>query len=541
MGILDKTNAGSVNQQVTDESIAPVEAIANLSEGEATEEFSSVLGGIEPEITTLVGSDDQLTIASFDVANLDPHQEAVEGVAGNNPNYIDDDLGEGRFDTIAAQIVNQLQSPDIIALQGVQDNDGAEISDVVDASLTYQTLIDAIVAAGGPEYTFFDIPPENGQDGGQPGGNVRSGYLYNPQRLSFIPESGERIIDPDLFDGNAFQNSPKPLVAKFEFNQQEVFIINNHFSGSEIPSPLDVSSDVQRAQAQLVNNYIDSILESNPQAKAVVLADLSKSETSSPTSTADTEAASNAADNPAASFSVAASEFFSPWQILQGEIDGEIPVLTDLSDMFPKSNQSVVSRDLPTDTRVLVSENLAESTEYDVINGIDQSSDRNSSVVRLNIPESLTEIIGTSAGDLLIGTDGDDLLKGLKGRDTLIGGLGDDILVGGMDGDILTGGEGADQFVFNSFYERTDLITDFNVSEDKLILTDVVAGLDNYQGTDPIADGYMRFFEMGSSVWVQFDVDGSEGPAVFTTLVELDNLLASATTNDLVIGDNVII
>lgn len=374
------------------------------------------------------GSDAPLAIASFDVANLDPYPEAVEPVVGNNAN---DDLGEGGLDAIATRIVNLLKSPDIIALPSL------------DANFTAQTLIDAIADAGGPQYAFFDIPPENSQGGGQPGSNRRLGYLYNPERLDFIEGSGERIVDPDLSDGDAFENSPKPLAARFEFNQQQIVLVDNRLSQTEV-SPLVANSPGQLTRTQIVEDYVNAVLAHDPQAKALVLPDLSNAEMSSLTATTETDTATDA----------------------------------------------------------------------------------------------IVNIIGTSASEVLIGTDGNDIIYGLRGRDQLTGGLGDDILVGGMDGDMLTGGAGADQFVFNSLNERTDWITDFDVREDKLILTDVMAEL-NYQGTDPIADGTMQFFEWGSSVRVQFDNDGT-GPAVFTTLVEL-TLTGNATAADLVIGENVIL
>jgi Ca2+-binding RTX toxin-like protein len=145
-------------------------------------------------------------------------------------------------------------------------------------------------------------------------------------------------------------------------------------------------------------------------------------------------------------------------------------------------------------------------------------------------------IIGTSGNDALIGSDGNDIIRGLGGRDTLIGGKGNDTLVGGADGDLLTGSEDRDKFVFNSFSERTDIITDFNVNEDSLVLTKVFTAL-NYNGVNPIADGYMQFVQQGSSTAVQVDLDGINGSSPFMTLVVLENVTAS----NLIVGNNVII
>ncbi len=148
----------------------------------------------------------------------------------------------------------------------------------------------------------------------------------------------------------------------------------------------------------------------------------------------------------------------------------------------------------------------------------------------------VNEITGTSGNDELIGSDGNDIISGLEGRDTLIGGAGNDILVGGLDGDRLTGGGGSDQFVYYSYRERTDTITDFNVNQDTLVLGNLLADL-NYSGVDPIADGYIQFVQQGSSTRVQIDQDGTDGSYPFMTLLILENV----TATNLVVGSNVII
>jgi Ca2+-binding RTX toxin-like protein len=148
----------------------------------------------------------------------------------------------------------------------------------------------------------------------------------------------------------------------------------------------------------------------------------------------------------------------------------------------------------------------------------------------------VNEITGTSGNDQLIGSNGDDLISGLEGRDTLIGGAGNDILVGGLGGDQLTGGAGSDQFVYDSVSERTDIITDFSFNEDKLVLSNLLANL-QYNGVDPIADGYLQFVQQGSSTRVQIDQDGTNGSYPFMTLVILENV----TATNLVVGSNVII
>ena len=72
-------------------------------------------------------------------------------------------------------------------------NDG-----VVDATLTLERLIAAIQAAGGPRYDFRQIDPVDDQDGGEPGGNIRVGFLFRTDRgLAFVDRPGGRLDDAD--------------------------------------------------------------------------------------------------------------------------------------------------------------------------------------------------------------------------------------------------------------------------------------------------------------------------------------------------------
>ena len=79
-----------------------------------------------------------------------------------------------------------MKSPDIITLVEVQDNDGETNSGNTDASESYKRLIEAIKAAGGPTYKWTDVAPVNNDNGGAPGGNIRVGYLYNPERVTLV-------------------------------------------------------------------------------------------------------------------------------------------------------------------------------------------------------------------------------------------------------------------------------------------------------------------------------------------------------------------
>jgi endonuclease/exonuclease/phosphatase family metal-dependent hydrolase len=239
------------------------------------------------EVTSLVGSPSQLTIATFNVENLDPKKEDISKVKNKAAENVDDDVKSGKFTALANQIVTNLRIPDIIALQEVQDNDGAELTSVVDADLTAKMLIRSIESIGGPTYEYREVPPKNGQDGGQPGGNIRVGFLFNAQRVEL--QKVERFAD-----ALAFSESRKPLAGEFTFNNIPITLINNHFaskSGGTASDPKRVS------QATVVNEFVVDRLSADPDANIVVLGDLNDTPTSLPIKTLQGNELKNLVDN----------------------------------------------------------------------------------------------------------------------------------------------------------------------------------------------------------------------------------------------------
>ena len=88
---------------------------------------------------------------------------------------------------------------------------------------------------GGPHYQYIDVAPEDKKDGGAPGGNIRVGFLYNPERVTLTPgtpgnttqsveyKDGKLTLNPGRIDptNSAFNSSRKPLAAQFEFKGQK--------------------------------------------------------------------------------------------------------------------------------------------------------------------------------------------------------------------------------------------------------------------------------------------------------------------------------
>jgi uncharacterized protein len=211
---------------------------------------------------------DRTTVLTLNGFNLDVHVE--DAAAVHDPDRdIDDDKLYGRFELLAKAIVEQAGAPDIVALQEIQDNDGAEITDVVDASATYEQLIEDIRDLGGPTYDWADIPPKAGDDGGQPGGNIRNGFLYNPARVALPGASLKRLG----VDDPAFAGSRKPLLARFRVGRSgaELVVINVHLASkrhqNSIFAPDRPGHDGREAtrirQAEIVREALAEVRDSD--------------------------------------------------------------------------------------------------------------------------------------------------------------------------------------------------------------------------------------------------------------------------------------
>ena len=254
--------------------------------------------GLAHEVAAAAGSQ-ELKVATFNVENLstvDP---------------------QAKVDQLAAQIVANLRSPDLIAIEEMQDNNGAATNNgVVAADQSWQRLIAAIVDAGGPVYQYRQIDPENNADGGAPGGNIRVGFLFRTDRdLQFVDRPGGtatsdtnvvptpngkgarltvspgRVLpDPSGSWANAFTDTRKSLAGEFRWRGETVFVVVNHFSSKGDDRPLfgrfqppfrltEFESGTpedgwRHAQAQVVNDFVDEILTIDPKANVIVLGDI---------------------------------------------------------------------------------------------------------------------------------------------------------------------------------------------------------------------------------------------------------------------------
>ena len=549
-----------------------------------TEEFTVTESDLEPEVSTIT-SGNKLTVASYNVLNLDPNDD--DG---------DEDVANGRFKAIAEQIVDNLNTPDIIALQEIQDNSGSVDDGTVSADETLQLLVDEIAEAGGGDYSFIDNPfIGDNTSGGQPGGNIRNAFLYKSDRVTVEPDSIQTIegedqqTDPD----NPFFDSRLPLVATFNFNGEDVTLVNNHFSSKGGSAPIfgveqpfeerqedptvNGSLEERQAQASAVKNFVDL----NTVGNTVVLGDLNEFEFVSPVEDilGQTLPLVDESGNPI--------NYFAPFQNLTN-LTNTLPEDERYTFIFQGNSQSL--------DHILVSDSLDKTAEFDIVHvnaefaeTPERASDHEPLLASLHLGDTGEVIIGTDKRDVLDGGNGNDVIDGGISKDTLNGGAGndtldggfgrdilngddgndfliggfapdnliggagndfleggfapdnldggtgDDTLIGGRGRDILTGGAGMDTFTFNDAFARRDIITDFAIADDVIDISNITTG-ELFQSDTPFED-YVKLVSLGSDTVVRIDLNGDLPTRLSRPVALLDNVAPDDLTSDNFIFD----
>ncbi|VDC02404.1 unnamed protein product [Peniophora sp. CBMAI 1063] len=205
---------------------------------------------------------------------------------------------------VAGHIANHLLHPDIMFLQEVQDNSAKKDDGTTSANLTLSRLAKAVYEASGELYNFTNIDPLDKQDGGQPGGNIRTAYLYNPTKVALVPGSpagmAEDATVPSLVDGklslsfnpgridptnDAWFETRKPLVAHWITPEGASFFTINHHGKSKGGSsstqgdarpPINAGIERRTAQVQVIADFIASILALDPSASIILAGDFNE-------------------------------------------------------------------------------------------------------------------------------------------------------------------------------------------------------------------------------------------------------------------------
>ena len=359
--------------KVGDRFRTPVVGVLDYSFGNfkliVTSALTPVDGRLAREVTAAPGGRD-LVVGTYNVENLSPAS------------------GGAVFLRHAEIIVKHLRSPDLLAIEEIQDNSGTTDDGVTGASRTWRMLIEAIVASGGPVYQYRQIDPLNNADGGVPGGNIRTGFLYRADRgLRFVDRRGGDAttptqvirtpagpvlsISPGRVDprNEAWSNPEgvrKPLAGEFRVRGTALFVVANHWKSKNGDQPLFgryqpplLSTELQRtAEARVVRRFVDRILTLDPRAKVIVLGDFND------------------------------FQFAPTLAILKGR--GDL-ALYDLVETLPANERYSYIFDGNSQAldHILVSRHLRASTRYDVIHVNaefpDQISDHDPQIVRLTL------------------------------------------------------------------------------------------------------------------------------------------------------------
>ena len=406
------------------------------------------------ETTGLAGDARSVTVATFNVENLDPGD------------------GAARFAALADAIAINLNAPDIIMVEEIQDNNGQTSNGITDASLTWQMLVDALNAATGQAYQWVDQPPVNNAEGGAGGGNIRVGFIYNTNRVQlgdlaadasiedrrkYTDRIGDGLRDTgDLiaFSDDMIASEINPadwsstrlsLLGQFTFNGESLFLIANHFtakggSGEFWQIDQDIAAGQPEnagwarrvQQAEDVWTMMNHIQSSRPGAGIVAGGDFND------------------------------FYFYRPLEVLTGysETDGTARSggarFDNMTLTLPEAERYTYTFDGRSQAidHIVASQNLSGFATYDVVHintgynplgtGADLSqrlSDHDPAVLRLDFGVFDEQLVGTADRDIiLLHQGGADEVEGRGGRDVFFFGAAfgpGDKVDGGGNADIV--------------------------------------------------------------------------------------------------------
>ena len=211
------------------------------------------------------------------------------------------DASHERLARLGKIIANELQGPAILAVQEVKAL-STDARQSVPADAAYQSVIRAIMEAGGPTYDFREVPPLANQEGGHPSFNIRIGFLFDPHRVEFVDRgqagakdtTGIRFLaghpaltlspgriapEHPAFQGDLGRHwapSRRVLTGEFSTNDRPLFIIACHLKSMRATSQREkeYTKKQRHAQAEVVHGFVANLLVCDPQARLVVLGDM---------------------------------------------------------------------------------------------------------------------------------------------------------------------------------------------------------------------------------------------------------------------------
>lgn len=125
---------------------------------------------------------------------------------------------------------------------------------------------------------------------------------------------------------------------------------------------------------------------------------------------------------------------------------------------------------------------------------------------------SIENVDGSSKADRLNGNADRNVLWGLDGNDFISGRGGDDLLAGGRGADTLIGGRGRDSFAYAFPESGGDIIRDFQVGQDKLLIVEEFF----FSGMSGSKDSFSYNRNNGRIIYDPDGVGGQSGTVIAT-------------------------
>ncbi len=476
------------------------------------------------EVTTIAADARALTVATFNVENLDPTD------------------GAARFAALAQAIATNLNSPDILSIEEIQDNNGAAAGDGAsargsDASMTWQMLTDAVNAATGQNYQWVDELPVYNAEGGEQSGNIRVGFLYNTNRVQLgdlsadatieqrraftdrigdgVRDAGDQIaFDDSMIAGQVdtadWANTRKSLLGEFTFNGNAVYVTANHLpskggSGSfwQIDQDIDNGQPENAAWAKRnavaddIWHMLDTIQSGSTDNRIVAGGDWNEFyfNRTMEVATGHVDANGIARDGGARFDNLTVTELTEAERYTYA-FDGRSQAIDHI--VVDQQLGAVANYDV-----------VHLNTGYNNLGGTNPAlSDHDPALAQFDFRSFGELLSGTAGADTIEGFGGDDRLSGGSGNDLLFGGTGRDLLFGGAGADQLSGGAGTDLFFYDAAGAGgNDRIRDFS-AEDFLVST---VRLRDTNRNGVIDAGTNRVFDLsgGGTIAVQNASGGS--------------------------------
>jgi predicted extracellular nuclease len=232
---------------------------------------SSAILAVADQTTTasLFNGDDAivLTVGGKDDASSTPEPEELET----------------QLAKLALAIERELQLPDIIVVQEIENEEiGQELADLVND-------------ATGTDYVATSFETSDGR-------GIEVGFLWDADRVDL--REAYQLSGPDVeawFGPSSPSPGREPLYGLFQIGDHEVHIVGNHFKskGGDDPLygvswledppalPVRVTEIQRKGQAEVVRDFVDFILDDDPDALVMVTGDLNDFQFSEPGEGAD--------------------------------------------------------------------------------------------------------------------------------------------------------------------------------------------------------------------------------------------------------------